>query len=131
MNEHPRARWEDDARRNERIRQLRSQRQSTDRRPNRRFQPLVLLLWFAGVTALVAALLFVGFLAFAPRLMSWVESNPTLIKQGIVLDFVRWYRPDALADAPAGTSLDRVTIQLKAGASDAEIAELLAQKGLI
>ena len=131
MNEQPRARWEDDARRNERIRELRSQRQSAGRRPSRRFQPLILLVWFAGVAALAAALIFVGFLAFAPRLMSWVESNPSSIKQGIVLDFVRWYRPSALDDAPAGSSLTRVTFQVKQGASDADIARLLAEKGLI
>jgi len=64
MNDQPRARWENAARRNERIRELRAQRQSSARRPGRRFQPIVLLLWLAGVAALAAFLLFIGFLAF-------------------------------------------------------------------
>jgi len=131
MSNSPRARWENDARRNERIRELRAQRQSTSRRPGRRFQPFVLLLWLAGVAALAAFLIFVGFLAFAPRLMSWVESNPGAIKQGIVLDFVRWYQPSAIADTPASGSATRITFQVPTGANDTAIGHLLFQKGLI
>jgi UPF0755 protein len=131
MSDDPRARWENDTRRNERIRQLRYQRQSVDHRPNRRFQPLMLLLWFAGVAALAAFVIFIGFLAFAPRLMSWVESNPSSIKQGIVLDFVRWYRPDALDDTPASTDGGRVTVQVPTGANDSDIGALLAKKGIV
>jgi UPF0755 protein len=131
MSNQPRARWENDARRNERIRELRAQRQGTERRPRRRFQPIVLLLWLAGVAALAAFLIFIGFLAFAPRLMSWVEENPGSIKQGIVLDFVRWYQPSAIADAPASDSVARVTFQVPTGANDTAIGHLLFQKGLI
>jgi UPF0755 protein len=131
MNDDPRARWEDDNRRNERIRELRAQRQTTDRRPSRRFQPVILILWFAGVAAFAAVVIFVGFLAFAPRLMSWVESNPGMIKQGIVLDFVRWYQPDALADVPASTDGARVTVKVPTGATDGAIGQLLAQKGIV
>jgi UPF0755 protein len=131
MSDPPRARWENDARRSERIRELRAQRQSTERRPGRRFQPLVLLLWFAAVAALAAFLIFVGFLAFAPRLMSWVESNPGAIKQGIVLDFVRWYQPSAIADVPASNSTSRITFNVATGANDTQIGHLLFEKGLI
>jgi len=131
MSNAPRARWEDDARRTERIRELRAQRQSTEKRPRRSFQPIVLLLWLAGVAALVAFLIFIGFLAFAPRLMSWVEANPGAIKQGIVLDFVRWYQPSAIADTPASGSTTRVTIKVKTGANDTEIGHQLFEQGLI
>jgi UPF0755 protein len=131
MSDPPRARWENDARRTERIRELRAQRQGTDRRPRRSFQPIVLLLWLAGVAALAAFLIFVGFLAFAPRLMSWVESNPGAIKQGIVLDFVRWYQPSAIADTPASGSVKRITFQVPTGANDTAIGHLLFQKGLV
>ena len=131
MNDQPRARWENDARRNERIRELRAQRRTTERRPRRRFQPIVLLLWFAAVAALAAFLIFVGFLAFAPRLMSWVESNPGAIKQGIVLDFVRWYQPSAIADTPASDSVARITFQVPTGSNDTEIGHLLFEKGLV
>ena len=127
MSNSPRARWENDARRSERIRELRAQRQSTERRPRRRFQPLVLLLWLAGVAALAAFLIFICFLAFAPRLMSWVEENPGAIKQGIVLDFVRWYQPSAIADTPASNSVERVTFQVPTGSTDTAIGHLLFQ----
>lgn len=131
MSDDPRARWEDDGRRNERIRELRAQRQSGERRPSRRFQPLILVVWFAGVAAFAGVLILIGFLALAPRLMSWVEDNPGMIKQGIVLDFVRWYQPDALADAPASSDGGRVTIQVPTGATDSAIGQLLAQKGIV
>ncbi|TMB48285.1 MAG: hypothetical protein E6J50_10340, partial [Chloroflexi bacterium] len=131
MNDQPRARWENDARRNERIRELRAQRRTTERRPRRRFQPIVLLLWFAGIAALAAFLIFVGFLAFAPRLMSWVETNPGAIKQGIVLDFVRWYQPSAIADTAASDSVARITFQVPTGSNDTEIGHLLFEKGLV
>lgn len=131
MNDSPRTRWENDARRNARIRELRQQRQTNDRRPRRRFQPLLLLLWFAGVAAVAGIVIFVGFLAFAPRLMAWVEDNPGSIRQGIVLDFVRWYQPGALDDTPLSSSTARITIQVPTGANDSEIAKLLHDKGLI
>ena len=131
MNDDPRARWEDDDRRNERIRQLRAQRQSVDHRPARRFQPLILVLWFAGVAAVAGVLIFIGFLAFAPRLMAWVEDNPSMIKQGIVLDFVRWYQPSALDDAPLGSDGGRITVTVPTGATDAAIGQLLAEKGIV
>lgn len=131
MNDDPRARWEDQDRRNQRIRELRAQRGTVDRHPRRRFQPLMLLAWFAGVAALAGVLIFVGFLAFAPRLMAWVESNPGMIKQGIVVDFVRWYQPDALDDTPLGSDGGRITFTVPSGASDAEIGHLLFEKGLV
>jgi UPF0755 protein len=131
LNDEPRARWENDDRRNKRIRQLRAQRAAVERRPSRRFQPIILLGWFAGVTALVAVLIFVGFLAFAPRLMAWVDGNPSMIRQGIVLDFVRWYQPSALDDAPAGSDGGRISFEVPTGANDEAIGHLLFEKGLI
>ncbi len=131
MNDDPRARWEDEDRRNERIRELRAKRGVVDRRERRPFQPLILLAWFAGVAALAAVLIFVGFLAFAPRLIDWVEANPGMIKQGIVLDFVRWYQPHLLDDAPAGADGGRIGFVVPTGATDSEIGHLLFEKGLI
>ncbi len=131
MNEDPRSRWEDEDRRNVRIRELRAQRGAVDRRQRRPFQPLILLAWFAGVAALAAVLIFIGFLAFAPRMMSWVEANPGMIKQGIVLDFVRWYQPHALDDVPASADGGRINIEVPTGATDAEIGHLLFEKGLV
>ena len=104
-------------RRNERIRRVRAERGApTSRR--RTFQPVVLLAWFAGVIALVGVLLFLGFLAFAPRLMVWIEDHPGSIEQGIVRDFVQWYQPEALADEPASTDGGRVTITIERASGD-------------
>jgi UPF0755 protein len=131
MNEDPRARWEDEDRRNERIRELRAKRGVVDRNPRRPFQPLILLAWFAGVAALAAVLIFVGFLAFAPRLIDWVEANPAMIKQGVVLDFVRWYQPHLLDDTPVSSDGGRISFDVPTGSTDAEIGHLLFEKGLI
>jgi peptidoglycan lytic transglycosylase G len=131
MNSDPRTRWEDEDRRNERIRELRAQRGSGDQRPRRPFQPLILLAWIAGVAALAAILIFVGFLAFAPRLMDWVEANPTMIKQGIVLDFVRWYDPHVLDDTAVGSDGGRITFTIDTGQTDAQIGHNLYLSGLV
>ena len=130
MNNDQRTRWEDRQRREARIRQLRDQRGAME--PRRlRFQPLILLGWFTAVAALAGLMIFIGFVAFAPRLMSWLDDNPGLIKQGIVRDFVQWYQPAALADIPAGTSKQRITIEVPNGANDSDIAKLLLAKGLV
>jgi UPF0755 protein len=130
MNHDQRTRWEDRQRREARIRELRDHRGAME--PRRlRFQPLILLGWFAAVAALAALVIFIGFVAFAPRLMSWLDDNPGLIKQGIVRDFVQWYQPAALADIPAGTSKQRITIDVPNGANDSDIAKLLLAKGLV
>jgi UPF0755 protein len=101
--------------------------------PTRRrtFQPIVLLTWFAGVIALLGVLIFVGFLAFAPGLMVWVEDHPGSIEQGVVRNFVEWYQPDALADEPAADDGQRITIIVPNGASDADIGQLLLDQGVI
>jgi UPF0755 protein len=92
---------------------------------------VVLLAWFAGIIALAGVLLFLGFLAFAPRLMVWIEDHPGSIEQGVVRDFVQWYRPEALADEPASDDGGRTTIIIEDGASDAQIGEQLWSAGLI
>ena len=115
--------------RNARIRQLREERGRPVRR-RRRLQPVVVLAWFAGVIALLGVLIVVGFLAFAPRLMSWVEANPGSIEHGLVRDFVEWYRPEALADEPLGGD-GRVTITIELGSSDRDIAQLLYDQGIV
>jgi UPF0755 protein len=115
--------------RNARIRKLREGRE----RPygkRRTLQPVVVLAWFAGVIALLGVLIVVGFLAFAPRLMSWVEENPGSIEHGIVRDFVMWYQPDALADQPLGGD-GRVTVSIAQGSSDTQIANQLAADGVV
>lgn len=117
-------------RRNARMRDLRDQRESPIRR-RRRLQPVVLLAWFAGVIAVLAFLIFVGFLAFAPRLMSWVESHPGSIENGLVHDFVSWYQPSALEDAPASEQRKRVTVVIASGMTDAAIGDLLTQQGVV
>lgn len=131
MNSDPRTRWEDEDRRNERIRELREQRGAGDHRPRRPFQPLILLAWIAGVAALAAILIFVGFLAFAPRLMDWVQANPTMIRQGIVLDFVRWYDPRVLDDTAVGSDGGRITFTIDTGQTDAQIGHNLYLSGLV
>ncbi len=117
-------------RRNARMRDLRDQRESPIRR-RRRLQPVVLLAWFAGVIAVLAFLIFVGFLAFAPRLMSWVESHPGSIENGLVHDFVSWYQPSALEDTPASEQRKRVTVVVASGMTDAAIGDLLTQQGVV
>ena len=93
--------YEYEERRNARIRQLREQREGPVRR-RRRVQPLLLAVWIAGTIALLVAAIFIGFnVFFAPRVMAWVEENPGAIDNGLVEDFVRWYRPDELNDEPA------------------------------
>jgi UPF0755 protein len=114
--------------RNARIRRLREERQGV---PRRRFQPAVLLLWFAGIIALLAVLIAVGFVAFAPRLMAWVEEHPGSIEQGPVQTFVKWYRPSALADQPFSDDTTRHSITVEDGASDSDIADLLFDEGII
>ncbi len=116
--------------RDARIRELREQR-GAPLRKRRRFQPVMIAVWFAAVAAIAGIVIFLGFLAFAPRLMAWVEENPGWIQQGVVRDFVQWYDPQQLADTPKSDSTERVTITVQAGSNDAEIGHLLADKGLI
>lgn len=123
-------RWELEERRNARMRELRDQRESPLRR-RRRLQPVVLLAWFAGVIAVLGILLFVGFMAFAPRLMAWVEENPGAVEHGLVRDFVNWYEPDALADTPASGQRQRISITIESGMTDTEIGALLVESGLV
>lgn len=118
-----------DERRNARIRELRNQREAPIRR-RRRFQPVVLLAWFAAVAAVAAIVIFLGFLAFAPRLMAWVEDNPGSIEHGVVRDFVQWYRPGELSDSAKGGE-ERITVTVEPGTNDAEIGHLLFEKGLV
>jgi UPF0755 protein len=129
MSRPPDPLWDQEDRRNARIRELRETRERPIRR-RRVLQPVVLLAWFAGVAALAGALIFLGFLAFAPRLMDWVEDNPGSIEHGVVRDFVEWYRPEALADEPLGGA-GRITVTIPLGASDRQIGELLATEGLV
>jgi UPF0755 protein len=130
MTRQPDPRWDTNERRNARMRELRDQREGPMRR-RRTFQPLVLLAWFAGVIALLGVLIFVGLLAFSPRLFAWVEAHPGSIDQGLVRDFVQWYRPDALADVPSGADGSRITVKVVAGTTDADISKLLFDKGVI
>ncbi len=122
--------WDLDERRNARIRKLRDHREVPLRR-RRRLQPVVLLVWFAAVAAVAAVVIFLGFLAFAPKLMAWVEENPGSIEHGVVHDFVQWYKPGELSDAAKGGSGTRVTVTVEPGASDAQIGHLLYEKGVI
>lgn len=129
MSRPPDPRRDLEDRRNERIRRMRDERGAPGR--SRRFQPIVLLGWFAGVIALLGVLIIVGFLAFAPGLMAWVEEHPGSIEQGVVRDFVQWYQPNALADEPAADDGSRITITVENGKSDAEIGQLLFEQGVI
>jgi len=118
-------------RRNARIRQLREQREGPMRR-RRRIQPLLLLFWIAGsILLLVVAIIFGFNVFFAPRVMSWVEENPGAIQHGIVQDFVRWYRPEVLADEPASDQQERITVVVESGSTDTSIGRLLFEEGLI
>jgi UPF0755 protein len=128
MSRPPDPRRDLEDRRNARIRRMRDERGPGRRR---RFQPVVLLTWFAGVIALLGVLIFIGFLAFAPGLMAWVEDHPGSIEQGVVRNFVDWYQPDALADEPAADEGQRITITVPEGKSDAEIGQLLFDQGVI
>jgi UPF0755 protein len=122
---------EHEERRNARIRQLREQREGPMRR-RRRVQPLLLVAWIAGSIALLVALIVIGFnVFFAPRVMAWVEENPGAIEHGLVQDFVRWYRPEVLEDAPASEEQRRVTVVVVQGATDTSIGQLLFDEGLI
>ncbi len=123
--------WEYEERRNSRIRQLREQREGPMRR-RKRAQPLLLLMWIAGSIGLLIIAVIFGFNAFfAPRVMAWVQENPGAIEHGLVQDFVRWYDPTALADEPASTEPNRVTVVVEQGATDTSIGRLLAAEGLI
>ncbi|HUF06937.1 MAG TPA: endolytic transglycosylase MltG [Candidatus Binatia bacterium] len=118
-------------RRNSRIRALREHREGPVRR-RKRAQPLLLLLWLAGSIVLLGVALIFGFnVFFAPRVMAWVEDNPGAIEHGIVQDFVKWYRPEVLADEPASDEQRRVTITVEQGATDTAIGRLLYEEGVI
>ncbi len=130
MTERPISPGERNERRNARIRQLREQREAPLRR-RKSFQPLVLLAWLAGVAVLAGIVIFLGFLAFAPRLLAWVEEHPGSIEQGVVRDFVQWYQPNQLKDAPAGTSRRRITVEVAPGTTDSQTGDILLKKGVI
>ena len=122
MTQGPMSPGERNERRNTRIRQLREQREAPIRR-RKSFQPVVLVAWLAGVAVLAAIVIFLGFLAFAPRLLAWVEDNPGWIEQGAVRDFVQWYKPDELKDAPASANRQRITVEVQPGITDSQIGD--------
>jgi hypothetical protein len=130
MTRQPDPRWNQNEQRNARIRELRDQREGPVRR-RRTFQPLTIVAWFGAVIALAVVLLFVGLLALSPSLFAWVEEHPGSIEHGIVRDFVEWYRPSALEDEPAAEDGRRITVEVVAGVNDAEIGQLLLDKGII
>ena len=131
MTRRPAPMGEYEERRNARIRHLREQREGPVRR-RRRVEPLLLIMWIAGTIALLGVLIVLGFNAFfAPRVMAWVEENPGAIEHGVVEDFVQWYRPEVLADEPAGEEQRRVTVSVETGATDTSIGQLLFDEGLI
>lgn len=130
MTRPPENRRDLDERRNSRIRELRDQREAPTRR-RRQFQPLILGAWFVAVIALVGVLIYVGLLAFSPRLMSWIEDHPGAIDNDIVRNFVQWYQPSTLSDAAVGGNGTRITVEVAGGSTDAQIAKLLVDKGLV
>lgn len=130
MTRSPESRQDLEERRNARIRQLREEREAPVRH-RRTLQPVVLLAWFSGVIALAGILIFVGFLAFSPTLMAWVEDHPGSIDNGVVRNFVEWYRPGLLEDVPAGEDGRRISVTVDLGANDSEIGALLFDQGLI
>ena len=130
MTRTPDPQWGAGERRNARIRELRDQREGPIRRRHT-FQPAVLIAWFAGVIALAGVLFFLGFLAFAPGLMTWIEENPGSIEHGVVQDFVEWYRPGVLDDVPASEDGPRVTVTVEPGSNATEIGQLLFEEGVI
>ena len=118
--------------RNARIRRLRTEREGgLHRRAGRRFQPLVLLGWIGGVIALTVIVLYLGILALSPAIMAWVEARPTLIQNDLVVDFVNWYDPAAIADTPASSTYQRISVEIPPGATDSFIGDLLVGQGLI
>lgn len=118
--------------RNARIRRLRAEREgSARRRQGGPLQPVVLLGWIGGVIALTAIVLYLSVLALSPAIMAWVEERPTLIQNGLIVDFVNWYNPDAIADRPASDAYRRVSIEIPPGATDSFIGDLLVRRGLI
>jgi UPF0755 protein len=118
--------------RNARIRRLRAEREKGQRnRLGQRFQPLVLLGWIGGVIALTVIVLYLAVLAISPAIMAWIEARPTLIQNELVVDFVTWYDPDAIADRPASSTYQRTSIEIPPGATDTFIGELLVDRGLI
>jgi UPF0755 protein len=130
MSDRPRSGWERDEQRNARIRELVEARNAPIRR-QRAFQPIMLIVWFAVVMVVAALVFWLGFLAFSPRIMSWVEENPGAVENGLVRDFVAWYRPEELADAPASSERDLVSFEIPEGANDTQIGRLLEQAGLV
>ena len=122
---------EEEERRNSRIRRLREQREAAAHRRSRPFQPLVLLMWMGGVILLSGIIFYIAFLAFTPTLFSWVESHPGTLQNGVVVDFVNGYYPDAIADAPASETYRRVRVEIPPGATDSFIGSLLVRLGLV
>jgi peptidoglycan lytic transglycosylase G len=130
MTRRPTRRREQDELRDARIRALRQQREAPPSR-GRRFQPVILLIWFGAVVAAAAGAIFIGLLTLSPQLMTWVEAHPGSVDNGLVRDFVLWYRPNELANVPAAPSGPRVTIIVEQGATDSGIGHLLFQRGLV
>lgn len=131
MNRRPAPSWDYENRRSARIRELRGGRGPNNRR-GRRAQPLLFLIWTAGIIFLVGFLIVLGFnLIVAPRVMAWVEENPGAVEHGLVVDFVRWYRPEALEDRPVSGEIERITFEVPEGATDTQIGQMLHEAGLI
>ena len=120
-----------EAQRNARIRKLRTERAGGAGRPKRRMQPIVFLVWIAGVIALLGISLYIGLLLMAPSLMGWIEDHPTLIDNGLVLTFVEWYEPEAIADTPASETHRRIPVEIPPGSTDVDIGNLLLWRGVI
>lgn len=118
--------------RNARIRRLQAEREASGRRhSSRRFQPIVLLGWIGGVIALTILVGFLAIQALSPAMMAWVEERPTLIQNDFIVKFVNWYDPEAIADTPASTTYQRISVEIPPGATDTFIGQLLVGKGLI
>ena len=119
--------------RNARIRRLQAERETAEqhRRRNRPFQPVILLGWIGGVIALTIIALYLGILALSPLIMGWIEERPTLIQNEVVVDFVNWYQPEAIADEPASDVYQRMSVEIPPGATDTFIADLLYSRGLV
>ena len=81
--------------------------------------------------ALTVIVLYLGVLALSPAIMAWVEARPTLIQNDLVVDFVNWYDPDAIADTPASSTYQRISVEIPPGATDSFIGDLLVGQGLI
>ena len=131
MTRTPDPRWDKNEQRNARIRELRDQRDAPIRR-RRTFQPLTIAAWFAAVIALARRSHLRRPARASRRACSpGSRSIPARSSTGSCATSCSGTSPTPWPTCRPGRTGQRITVEVVAGANDAEIGQLLFDKGVI